>query len=257
MDRIFNDEFEKDVGMLTEEPVQKLLIIFTKQAEECLKHIESMSMIHGEERFDRLFKVGLDIVARWDDDVLKEELSRLRECYPDADSLHAFCMVYLRDMQETQLANRSRQMSGATLDKTYGYFMKLVASHSDVARGKKFLAAPSYQKKIFYTDLFRLTYHTLIQCFPQAPSSEHQSSVIVPDQQNQPETDIDRKTIYSEESAKTANMDRKTLCSEEFVKMANMDKKTICSEKSARMASVDTRPCFFSNESTATTIMEK
>ena len=146
-----------EVGLLDEEAAQRLVAIFSEAAHKCLQHIAELSEQHGSGKFDALFCVGLDLVKRWEADVLAEEVGRLEFAYPELQELHSYCCLWLVD----------HLLAGALVPATawpvltqcYASFMRRVAMHPEVRRGSTFLAAPQLQRRAIYVEAFRGAYH--------------------------------------------------------------------------------------------------
>ena len=150
-----------EVGLLGEEGAQRLLSVFSEFASLCLRQIHDMSCAHGQDKFQALYKVGLDLVARWDGDVLHEETVRMETSYPEVSALHSF--VYLWLLDQCFPARDLITLAVPPLPEAYAIFMRRVAQHADVAKGRVFMDNPEVFRRTVFIDAFRGAYHDLVQ----------------------------------------------------------------------------------------------
>ena len=150
-----------EVGLLGEEAAQRLLSIFSEAAGSCLSQIHTMSMQHGQAKHIALYNVGLDLVQRWEPDVVQEEVVRIETTYPEVQSLHSFAFLWLLDSfcHDSEL----HSLSVPPLAETYACFMKRVAAHRDTRNGPSFMTGPELYRRTIYVEAFRGTYHDLLQ----------------------------------------------------------------------------------------------
>ena len=143
------------------EGAQRLLSVFSEFASLCLRQIHDMSYSHGQDKFQALYKVGLDLVARWDGDVLHEETVRMETSYPEVPALHSF--VYLWLLDQCFLDKDLGTLAVPPLPDAYAIFMRRVAQHADVAKGRVFMDHPEVFRRTVFIDAFRGAYHDLVQ----------------------------------------------------------------------------------------------
>ncbi len=150
-----------EVGLLGEEGAQRLLSVFSEFASVCLHQIYEMSYSHGQEKCQALYKVGLDLVARWDGDVLHEETVRMETTYPEVPALHSFVYLWLLDrcFPDADLLS----LAVPPLPDAYAIFIRRVAQHVDVAKGRTFIDHPEVYRRTVFIDAFRGAYHDLMQ----------------------------------------------------------------------------------------------
>lgn len=150
-----------EVGLLGEEGAQRLLSVFSEFASVCLHQIYEMSYSHGAEKCQALYKVGLDLVARWDGDVLHEETVRMETSYPEVPALHSFVYLWLLDrcFPDRDLLS----LAVPPLPDAYAIFMRRVSQHADVAKGRAFIDNPEVFRRTIFIDAFRGAYHDLMQ----------------------------------------------------------------------------------------------
>jgi hypothetical protein len=149
-----------EVGLLGEEAAQRLLAIFAEAAGSCLAQIHIMSLAHGESKYSALYNVGLDLVQRWDREVVQEEAVRIETAYPEVASLHSYAFLWLLDR-----LCEDAEMSAVPvppLSEIYAAFMRRVANHADTRRGRDFLEWPELCRRTVYVDAFRAAYHDFL-----------------------------------------------------------------------------------------------
>jgi len=150
-----------EVGLLGEEAAQRLLSIFVEAAMSCLGQIRSMSMQHGDGKFNALFQVGLDLVQRWEADVVQEEVIRVVTIYPEVPALHSYAFLWLLDRLCGDCDIKTLEVP--PLSDVYAGFMKRVAAHRDVRQGRSFLAGPELHRRTVFVEAFRGCYHDVLQ----------------------------------------------------------------------------------------------
>jgi hypothetical protein len=150
-----------EAGLLAEEPVQRLLAIFAEHATACIGQIHTMSLQHGEAKYAALFELGLNLVQKWDDDVVCEEATRIEATYPEMPALHSYAFLWLADKLcgDAELA----QLAVPPVTVILARFMKRVVTHTDVKRGAAFLQAPELARRLIFVDALRGAYHDALQ----------------------------------------------------------------------------------------------
>ena len=151
-----------EVGLLAEEGVQRLLAIFSEFAMSCLRQIHRMSQQHGDVKCAALYRVGLDLVQRWDPEVTQEETTRIEATYPETQALHSYACLWLMDNLCSD-EDLSRALPAPTLSSTFALFMKRMAIHEDVKQGFTFMEAPELHRRAVFVDAFRGAYHDALQ----------------------------------------------------------------------------------------------
>jgi hypothetical protein len=158
-----------EVGLLGEEGAQRLLAIFAEAATACLAQISELSSAHGAGKFLQLWRVGLDLVARWDRDVVHEEAVRMQADFPETHFLHSFAYLWLLDRL---VSDRDLEhLAVPPLAEVYSIFMTRVARHGDVVKGLSFLGGPEAHRRCVFVDAFRGSYHDVLQASLRARSS--------------------------------------------------------------------------------------
>lgn len=149
-----------EVGLLGEEAAQRLLSIFAEAAGSCLAQIHTMSLAHGDAKYNTLYNVGLDILQRWDQEVAQEEIVRMENAYPEVPSLHSFVFLWLLDrVCEDQ---DIKTLAVPPLSEIYASFMKRVGNHADTRRGREFIDGFELCRRTVYVDSFRGAYHDFL-----------------------------------------------------------------------------------------------
>lgn len=148
-----------DVGLLGEEAVQRLLLIFSESANACLHQIKSMLTSHNQK--DELFAVGLDLVSKWDKELVQEEITRMELNYPELTQLHSFAFLWL--VERLCPEDKLPHICTPEVSEIYSKFMQKVVQHYDVRKGVKFIDYPDVYKRIIYSDSLRNTYHDIFR----------------------------------------------------------------------------------------------
>ena len=157
-----------EVGLLAEEGPQRLLDVFAETAMVCLAQIVEMTLSHGRAKFGLLYGLGLDLVATWDRDVIQEECVRMEHAYPEVGALHSFSYLFLLDKL---FSDRDLHAIGVPpMLEAYAAFMRRVAKHTDVRKGRAFLDAPCAARRVVFLECFRGAYHDLVQATCRAPA---------------------------------------------------------------------------------------
>ena len=148
-----------EVGLLADENAQRLCSIFGEAGYRCLADLRDLSAAHGQDRFPRLFRVGLDTVASWSAELLREETQRLEAQYPELPALFAF--VYLSLVELSHEATEDLELP--PLDEVYHGFMKRVAAAPDVAKGLGFFELPHACRRATFVEALRNALHDALQ----------------------------------------------------------------------------------------------
>ena len=170
-----------EVGLLAEEGCQRLLSVFADTALACLQQISDMTKGHPPQKFEMLYGLGLDLVATWDREVILEEASRMEGMYPEVSALHCFSYLWLLDRL---FSDRDlKGLSGVPpLPEAFAGFMRRVARHHDVRRGRYFLECSCTQRRAVFGEAFRGAYHDLVQvtCRAQCAAAARMQHASIP-----------------------------------------------------------------------------
>ena len=150
-----------EVGLLGEEAAQRLLSVFSETGSGCLRQIHGLCAAHSESKRGALLNVGLDLVLKWDAEVVHEETVRLETAYPEVPTLHSYAYLWLLDRLCTDRDLGS--LSVPPVNEAYAGFMKRLVSHADVRAGQRFLEGPELHRRTVYVECFRGAYHDLLQ----------------------------------------------------------------------------------------------
>jgi hypothetical protein len=150
-----------EVGLLAEEAAQRLLSVFSDAGFACLRQIHGLCATHPENKRAGLLQVGLDLVLKWDVEVVHEETVRLETSYPEVPTLHSYTYLWLLDRlcSDRDLAS----LSVPPVAEAYAGFMKRLVAHRDVRAGRSFAEGPELFRRTVYVDCFRGAYHDLLQ----------------------------------------------------------------------------------------------
>ena len=164
-----------DVGILSEEPGQRLLSIFSGAALECLHALRKIASNYPPAKFDRLYLAGISCICTWNCDVIKEETAKIDAKYPECPELYQY--VYLT-LLSTLLRSRPGGGGGGgaaplpaaghflpPMEDFYHSFMKRVAEAEDVRRGESFFSLPFAHKRAIYVECFRNSLHDIARKF--------------------------------------------------------------------------------------------
>ena len=150
-----------EVGLLGEEAAQRLLAIFAEAGAACLRQIHALCAAHADSKYEALLSVGLDLVLKWDADVVHEEAVRLETAYPEVPTLHSYVHLWLLDRLCSDVELGS--LSVPPVNEAYAGFMKRLVAHADVRAGVRFTESPELYRRTVYVDCFRGAYHDLLQ----------------------------------------------------------------------------------------------
>lgn len=105
--------------------------------------------------------MGLDLVLKWDAEVVHEETVRLETAYPEVPTLHSYTYLWLLDRlcSDRDLGS----LSVPPVTEAYAGFMKRLVAHSDVRAGRSFAEGPELFRRTVYVECFRGAYHDLLQ----------------------------------------------------------------------------------------------
>ena len=150
-----------EVGLLGEEIPQRLLSILIESATACLNQIHTMSMQHGMVKAANLYKVGLNVVAHWDNDVILEEIVRIETLYPEVMALHSYSYLWLLDtlFSDKEISN----IAVPALPDLYSIFIRRVVQQREVVSDVNYIKTPISFQRLMFVDAFRNSYHDLIQ----------------------------------------------------------------------------------------------
>ena len=148
-----------DVGILSEEPGQRLLSVFSEAAQECLDALNSMARQHAASKYAHLFSAGIACIGTWNCDVIKEEIAKINAKYPECEDLY----------QHTYLSLLSALIPDSTVDFVppmedfYLAFMKRIVQAQDVKRGADFFLFPFAHRRFVYVECFRNSLHDVLR----------------------------------------------------------------------------------------------
>ena len=148
-----------EVGLLADENAQRLCSIFGEAGYRCLVDLRDLSAAHGPERFDRLFRVGLDTVASWGTELLREETLRLETQYPELPALFAFVYLTLVELSHAAV----EELEVPPVEEVYHAFMRRVASAPDVGRGRGFFELSHACRRATFVEALRNALHDVLQ----------------------------------------------------------------------------------------------
>ena len=205
-----------EVGLLGEEIPQRLLSIFIESASACLRQIYNMSMQHGSSKAFALYKVGLNVVAHWDNDVVLEETVRIETMYPEVMALHSYSYLWLLDtlFSDKEISN----LAVPSLPDFYLIFIRRIVQHGEVSSNIEFLKTPIALQRCVYIDAFRNAYHDLIQ----KSARQARCQILLPQKKEQSvETEITAEDAPSEVAARLSSISKNTKSKADKIHSAN------------------------------------